>query len=85
VVFGHTHLQFARTTAEGLELVNPGSVGMPFDGDTRAAYALLHPGGRVEHRRVPYDHESAAARVPERFGEAPWTEVVARRLRTASF
>ena len=28
---------------------------MPFDGDTRAAYALIHPDDTVEHRRVEYD------------------------------
>jgi predicted phosphodiesterase len=38
VLFGHTHLPFARRSAvRGIELVNPGSVGMPFDGDRRAA------------------------------------------------
>ena len=42
--FGHTHLQFRRTAAEPngpVELVNPGSVGIPLDGDHRAAYALV--------------------------------------------
>ncbi len=80
--FGHTHLPFRRVSAiRGIELVNPGSVGMPFDGDPRAAYALLHPDGTVEHRRVAYDHESSAARV-RAIGE-PWTESVARRLEQA--
>ena len=68
LVFGHTHLPFARRSASGVELVNPGSVGMPFDGDTRAAYALLHDDGRIEHRRVAYDHAAAAQAVPARFG-----------------
>jgi len=80
VVFGHTHLPFARTAGE-VELVNPGSVGMPFDGDPRAAYALVHDDGRVEHRRVGYDHAASAARVRS-LGEA-WAEVVARRLEQA--
>ena len=84
IVFGHTHLPFVRQGPGGVELVNPGSVGMPFDGDPRAAYALLHDDGRVEHRRVEYDHEASAARVPERFGGAPWTEVVSRRIATAT-
>ena len=53
---------------DGIELVNPGSVGMPFDGDTRAAYALVHDDGAIEHRRVDYDHAASAARVRERFG-----------------
>jgi diadenosine tetraphosphatase ApaH/serine/threonine PP2A family protein phosphatase len=84
IVFGHTHLQFAREGPGGIELVNPGSIGMPFDGDPRAAYALLHDDGRVEQRRVSYDHEASAARVSERFGGAPWTEVVSRRIATAT-
>jgi diadenosine tetraphosphatase ApaH/serine/threonine PP2A family protein phosphatase len=53
LVFGHTHLPFERAaTAGGTRLVNPGSVGMPFDGDPRASYALLHDDGRIEHRRL---------------------------------
>ena len=82
LIFGHTHLPFTRTLG-GTELVNPGSVGMPFDGDPRAAYALLHDDGAVEHRRVAYDHAAAAARVREAFGAAPWTAVVARRITEA--
>ena len=83
VVFGHTHLPFFRTsTHRGIELVNPGSVGMPLDGDPRAAYALVAPDGAVEHRRVPYDHAAAAARV-RWAGDGEWTGVIARRLETS--
>jgi diadenosine tetraphosphatase ApaH/serine/threonine PP2A family protein phosphatase len=85
LVFGHTHIQFRRTRQDGLELVNPGSVGMPFDGDPRAAYALLHADGRLEHRRVAYDHGASAEAVQTRFGDAPWTQTVVRRIRTARF
>jgi predicted phosphodiesterase len=82
VIFGHTHLPFRRVSAVGgIELVNPGSVGMPFDGDTRASYAFVEPHGAVEHRRASYDVEAAAARVRS-IGE-PWCEVVARRLEAA--
>ena len=84
LVFGHTHLPFERVAAGGTRLANPGSVGMPFDGDTRAAYALLHEDGRIEHRRVGYDHAASAAAVHERF-DGDWTEVVARRIETARF
>ena len=84
VLFGHTHLPFARTSEGGVELVNPGSVGMPFDGDHRAAYAVVHDDGRVEHRRVPYDHEASAAAVQERFDGA-WTRTVAARIRESRF
>jgi diadenosine tetraphosphatase ApaH/serine/threonine PP2A family protein phosphatase len=82
VVFGHTHLPFWREGPGGVELVNPGSVGMPFDGDPRAAYALVHEDGRVEHRRVTYDHAASAAAVRERF-DGDWTETVARRIQRA--
>src|SRR5947209_4005673 len=85
LVFGHTHLPFRRGGPGGVELINPGSVGMPFDGDPRAAYALLHDGDRVEHRRVPYDYEASAEAVRERFNNAGWTETVARRIATAQF
>jgi diadenosine tetraphosphatase ApaH/serine/threonine PP2A family protein phosphatase len=85
IVFGHTHLPFRRTGPGGVELLNPGSVGMPFDGDPRAAYALLRDDGSVEHRRVGYDHRGAAAAVQQRFGAEGWTETVARRIATASF
>jgi diadenosine tetraphosphatase ApaH/serine/threonine PP2A family protein phosphatase len=85
LVFGHTHLPFRRLSAGGIELINPGSVGMPFDGDPRAAYALLHEDGSVTHRRVAYDHEASAAAVRERFGESVWTETVARRILSARF
>lgn len=82
VVFGHTHLPFRRRAEGGVELVNPGSVGMPFDGDPRAAYALVTDEGDLEHRRVPYDHEASAAAVRERFAGA-FAETVARRIERA--
>src|SRR5215208_2106243 len=87
LVFGHTHLPFRRLSLKGaapIELVNPGSVGMPFDGDPRAAYAIVHADSRVEHRRVAYDHAASAARVREAF-DGPWTDVVARRIEQARF
>ena len=81
LVFGHTHLPFRRISMTGgIELVNPGSVGLPFDRDPRAAYALVHPDRRVEHRRIPYDHGAAAARMRERWPGAAWAETVARRI-----
>ena len=67
-----------------IELVNPGSVGMPFDGDVRAAYALVAPDGGVEHRRVPYDNAASAAAVRERF-DGEWTATVACRIEEARF
>jgi diadenosine tetraphosphatase ApaH/serine/threonine PP2A family protein phosphatase len=83
LVFGHTHLPFERTATGGIELLNPGSIGMPFDGDHRAAYALLHESGAVERRRVAYDHASVPARVREVLGDEG--ELPARRIEQARF
>jgi diadenosine tetraphosphatase ApaH/serine/threonine PP2A family protein phosphatase len=83
LVFGHTHLPFARVGAHGVELVNPGSAGMPFDGDHRAAYAVVRDDGSVEHRRVAYDHRASADAIRERLGAAG--EQAAVRVERASF
>jgi putative phosphoesterase len=53
VCVGHSHVQF-HLQWEHLQLVNPGSVGQPRDGDPRSAYAVID-NGHVELRRVPYD------------------------------
>ena len=76
VVFGHSHLQFRRPGPAGTELVNPGSVGMPLDGDTRAAWAIRGDDGSVEFRRTAYDATAAVAKMREH----DWGERVARRL-----
>ncbi len=83
IVFGHTHLAFERRSAAGIQLVNPGSVGMPLDGDPRAAYALIHPDGRLELRRVDYDRASATAALRERYGAEGWAEAIAGRIERA--
>jgi predicted phosphodiesterase len=84
IVFGHTHLQFRRQLGD-TELVNPGSVGLPWDGDPRAAYALVGEDGALQLRRVAYDAEAAAAALTERYGKAEWAVTTAERLRTARF
>jgi putative phosphoesterase len=58
VVCGHTHHQFDRRV-DGVRVVNPGSVGMPYEGRSGAYWALLGP--EVEHRRSEYDVEAAIA------------------------
>ena len=64
LVFGHTHLPYAKEVA-GVLLVNDGSVGKPKDGDARAGYVILDVGDevKVEFRRVPYDVAAAAVAV----------------------
>jgi predicted phosphodiesterase len=59
IVFGHSHQQFRRPGPGGTDLVNPGSVGMPLDGDVRAAWATWD--GDFAFRRTEYDFERAAA------------------------
>ena len=61
VVFGHSHQQFRRPGPDETTLVNPGSVGMPLDGDRRAAWAVSPSPGEFEFRRCEYDVERAAA------------------------
>jgi predicted phosphodiesterase len=70
VVFGHSHQQFARPGPNGTSLVNPGSAGMPLDGDPRAAWATWD--GNFTFRRVDYDTQKAAdafAAMGGEFGE----------------
>jgi predicted phosphodiesterase len=83
VVFGHTHLQFRRARPGGVELINPGSVGLPLDGDTRAAYALVDQDHNFELRRVAYDNRASAAAMTDRFGDAAWVDRSVKRLQTA--
>jgi putative phosphoesterase len=61
VLVGHTHDQFTRQI-DDIMLVNPGSVGMPKDGDPRAAFAVFD-NGRIDLRRTSYDTGRAAARI----------------------
>lgn len=58
---GHTHRPLIRTL-DGTTVVNAGSVGLPFDGDTRLAYAQLTwqcDNWKTEIVRLEYDRELA--------------------------
>ncbi len=58
---GHTHQPLVRTLANTL-VVNTGSVGLPFDGDTRAAYAeitIQNGTWQADIIRITYDVERA--------------------------
>jgi putative phosphoesterase len=61
VVCGHTHMQYDRRLENGLRIVNPGSVGTPYEGARGAYWALLGPD--VEFRRTEYDVEAAVAAI----------------------
>ncbi|HET7857540.1 MAG TPA: metallophosphoesterase family protein [Gaiellaceae bacterium] len=80
VVFGHSHQQFRRPGPSNADLVNPGSVGMPLDGDVRAAWATWD--GDFEFRRRDYDVARAAAGYRSLGGE--FAEFAAQRIEKGS-
>ena len=82
VVFGHSHQQFRRPGPDGTELLNPGSVGMPLDGDTRAAWAVRTDDGKLAFRRTEYDVQSAADGYRKLGGD--FGEFAARRIERGS-
>lgn len=86
LVGGHTHIPLDRVIGK-VRVVNAGSVGLPFDGDPRACYALIsnlaaNGSGptQVELRRVAYDVEKAV----EQFyvSDYPAADISAYNLRT---
>jgi len=74
ILCGCSHQPFARSM-EGVWFINPGSAGLPADGDPRAAYAVLDVGpedSQVFPYRVEYDVERLVAelkrhKLPEGF------------------
>jgi putative phosphoesterase len=61
LVCGHTHIPWVQKHERRLA-INPGSVGLPINGDPRAQYALLSwQSGQwqTEHRAIPYDVSKA--------------------------
>ena len=82
VVFGHSHQQFRRPGPNGTDLLNPGSVGMPLDGDVRAAWAVRLDDGEFEFRRTEYDVERAVAGWRSLSGG--FAEMAARRVERGS-
>jgi predicted phosphodiesterase len=84
LVCGHTHRALERVL-DGVRIVNVGSVGLPLDGDRRAAYATLDFEDGDCHaviHRVGYDVEEVLARLAE-VGH-PAMDWVGSRLRLAS-
>ena len=68
VLVGHTHFPYELFTS-GARVINPGSVGLPRDGDPRASYAVLED-AKVTFRRAEYDVQKtldalAASPVPD--------------------
>ena len=76
---GHTHVPRHVKLGDGRIVVNPGSVGLPFDsGSPDAHYAIVEKrraGWTVSLNSVPYDYRAAAALAIEH-GYPKWAEVV---------
>jgi putative phosphoesterase len=65
VVVGHTHVAY-EVKQKGVWVVNPGSVGMPKDGDPRASYAVLDTASRsVAFGRASYDIDTVVSKLRE--------------------
>jgi putative phosphoesterase len=61
VCVGHSHMQF-QLQIDKVVVLNPGSVGLPRDGNPRAAYAVIED-GKIELKRVAYPVEETIARI----------------------
>jgi len=83
LLLGHTHVPYEVKT-ENSWVVNPGSAGMPMDGDHRASFAVLDTRRReVRFGRAEYDVESMLTKLNKLIGEETRTyELLARIFRT---
>jgi predicted phosphodiesterase len=84
LAYGHIHLQHQRAVDGGL-VVAVGAIGLPFDGDQRAMYAVLELRDgtwSVDFRRVAYDVDRAVQQTLER--GAPNASGFANSLRSAA-
>jgi putative phosphoesterase len=81
VVYGHIHHPYVRRLP-AFTVANSGSVSLSYDGDPRAAYALVDD-DQITIRRVEYDIErEAAALVDAAFPDAAW---IGEMLRKGAF
>ena len=81
VVIGHTHHQFDRR-ATRVRIVNAGSVGMPYEGEVAAFWAVIED-GEPRFRKTSFDVERAIAAV----GASEWPQAadfVAENLQVAA-
>lgn len=60
-VIGHTHHQFDRRVGD-LRVINAGSIGMPYEGEVAAFWALITD-GEPQFMRTPIDVDLAVARI----------------------
>ena len=65
-------------------IINPGSVGDPLDGDTRASYAKIEISSdnlNVEYQRINYNISLVENELENR--KVPWREDIIKRIKKA--
>ena len=63
LVIGHSHIPMNRKLGN-LTIINPGSVGQPRDGDSRASCAVFDTkNGKIEHLRLEYDIDAVCTKI----------------------
>jgi diadenosine tetraphosphatase ApaH/serine/threonine PP2A family protein phosphatase len=85
IVYGHIHYVSEGVIA-GQRVMSIGSVGYPFDGDQRAAYAIAEWSGQtwsITQRRVAYDYERVARMIEQ--SDQPFASRYAKMLRAANW
>lgn len=82
VCVGHTHTPYVLEVG-GTLVVNPGSLGIPRDGDPRASYAILED-HNMELRRYEYPVEETVRTIKESSLPDDAKEQLAQVLRTGS-
>jgi putative phosphoesterase len=80
VCVGHTHIPFVLDVGNKL-VINPGSIGLPRDGNPRASYAVLE-GRRVELKRIDYPIENSVQVVKNSALPDPAKELLIEVYRT---
>lgn len=80
VCVGHTHLPMHLDLGR-VQVLNPGSVGQPRDGDPRCSYAVIED-GHVEIRRVAYDIDATVRQMKESGMDPDALELAETVLRT---
>jgi putative phosphoesterase len=82
ICVGHTHHPYVLEVGEQL-IINPGSIGLPRDGDPRAAYAVMED-HRVELKRFEYPVDATLRPIQESSLPEDAKALLAEVLRTGS-
>lgn len=80
VCVGHTHIPFHLDLGR-IQVVNPGSVGQPRDGDPRCSYAVIE-NGEIRFCRVEYDVEATLRQMRQSGLDPAALEMAEQVLRT---